>query len=358
MSKESLRTVKEVNGWRVNHPHSAANIFYALFTFIILAIPVAYVFVPTTIMWQVDVVPNIESSFNGVDVVKFAISFIKLMLGEVYPIENELIKTLYDANFTGQLIFQAVPYLYLIGAGLLILMALFSVIMLIIFLVHIIKGYLRHAKAVKVFTSINFTLSILYGLAFMVIFIGFSTSQAATSAQYQLFVWYNFAITGAYLVFLIIISAIYSINFRDSIPEKELEMHDDEPTVEHISQVHEITKVNYEQSSSLPPNLTSIGGHAFAENQNLMVANIPLEVTKLGPSAFANCLNLKVVSIPDTLTEIGFNCFFNCAALERINYAGTKEDWKKIRRGSNWLAKAGTTEVTCIDGVIIVNPFH
>ena len=111
MSKESLRTVKEVNGWRVNHPHSAANIFYALFTFFVLAVPVAYVFVPTAIMWQVDVTPNIESSFNGVDVVKFAISFIELALGKTYPIENELIKTLYDANFSGQLIYQAVPYL-------------------------------------------------------------------------------------------------------------------------------------------------------------------------------------------------------------------------------------------------------
>ena len=358
MSRESLRKVKEVNGWKVNHPHSGANICYALFTLIALAIPVAYCFLPTVIRWDISVVPNLKDSFNGIDMVKFFIAFIKMSLGETYPIENALVIELYDPNFSGTILFQAVPYLYLIAAGSFLLIGVFSVVLLIICLVNLIKGYLKHPKVVKVFITLSFVFSLIYGLAFLVLFVGFVTSPASTSGQYQLFPWYNFAISGGYLLFLIIISAIYSANFRDSIPESELEMHDDEPTVEHISQVHEITKVNYEQSSSLQPNLTSIGGHAFAENQNLMVANIPIEVTKLGPSAFANCLQLKVVSIPDTLTEIGFNCFFNCAALERINYAGTKEDWKKIRRGSNWLAKAGTTEVTCIDGVIIVNPFH
>ena len=89
-----------------------------------------------------------------------------------------------------------------------------------------------------------------------------------------------------------------------------------------------------------------------------MVANIPIEVTKLGPSAFANCLNLQVVSIPNSVKDIGFNCFFNCVDLERINYAGTKAEWRKIKRGSNWLAKAKTTEVVCLDGTIIVNPYH
>ena len=75
-------------------------------------------------------------------------------------------------------------------------------------------------------------------------------------------------------------------------------------------------------------------------------------------NVFANCLKLQVVSIPNTVTEIGFNCFFNCVELERINFGGTKEEWKKIRRGSNWLAKAKTTEVVCLDGVVVVNPYH
>ena len=153
-------------------------------------------------------------------------------------------------------------------------------------------------------------------------------------------------------------SIIYSVNFKDSIPESELEFHDEEPTVEHVTKVHEVTKVKYEGSTTLPPDLKSIGGHAFSENQSLVVANIPSEVTKLGASAFSNCLKLKVVSIPTSVKEIGFNCFFNCVSLERINYSGTKEDWKKIARGSNWLAKAKTTEVYCLDGVLIVNPNH
>ena len=174
----------------------------------------------------------------------------------------------------------------------------------------------------------------------------------------DLFVWFSAIPLGASMFFMIFFSAFYSNHFKDTILENELEIQDDDATVEHISQVHEVTKVKYEGSQTLPPNIDSIGGHAFAENQNLTVANIPDNIDKLGPSAFANCLNLQVVSIPNSVKEIGFNCFFNCVSLERINYAGTKEEWRRIRRGSNWLSKAGTTEVLCLDGSIIVNPYH
>ena len=150
----------------------------------------------------------------------------------------------------------------------------------------------------------------------------------------------------------------YDSSFKDSILEKDLELQNEEVSIEHISKVHEVNKVTHVQSSTIPQDITSIGGHAFSENQSLIVANIPLGIDKIGASAFANCLNLQVVSIPNTVKEIGFNCFFNCIELERINYAGTKAEWRKIKRGSNWLAKAKTTEVVCLDGTIIVNPYH
>ena len=174
----------------------------------------------------------------------------------------------------------------------------------------------------------------------------------------DLFVWLSAIPLGTSLFFFIFFSIFHFNAFKDTIPENELEVQNDEATVEHISKVHEVTKIKYENSPTLPNNLPNIGGHAFAENQNLMVANIPDHITKLGASAFANCLNLQVVSIPRSVKEIGFNCFFNCASLERINYAGTKEEWRRIRRGSNWLTKAKTSEVLCLDGTIIVNPYH
>ena len=78
---------------------------------------------------------------------------------------------------------------------------------------------------------------------------------------------------------------------------------------------------------------------------NLAYANLRITpaVVNINAEPMALCENKYVVTNVDENT---------------VTVTVTKEDWKKIRRGSNWLAKAGTTEVTCIDGVIIVNPFH
>lgn len=117
-------------------------------------------------------------------------------------------------------------------------------------------------------------------------------------------------------------------------------------------------KIYYAQATGLPANISSIGGHAFAENMSLVTAVIPEGIRDLGPGAFANCGALRIVSIPKSVQSIGQNCFFNCASIQRINYAGTKEQWRHIARGSNWLTKAGTNVVICVDGSIIVNPAH
>ena len=106
----------------------------------------------------------------------------------------------------------------------------------------------------------------------------------------------------------------------------------------------------------LPSDLKSIGGHAFSKNLDLKYADVPEGIKELGVGAFANCLNLEIVSIPKSVKRIKKNCFFNCVKLTRINYAGTKSDWRYIVRGSNWLDKAGTKTVICSDGAIIVDP--
>ena len=360
MANTNLRKVKEVNGWKINHPHSGANVFNVFLTLILAAVPVAFIFLPLVILFDISD-PSIHPSvsFNGIGMVSFVVHYvIYLINGTEIPAEYAIFGALADPAFAGQMFAPAMPYLFLAAGGILAIMTILSVILVIIFLVYLIKGYLKHSGVIKGFAVAEFIFSLLLSIIFLVEYMGFAGSEASTGGTHTLFVWWPLAVSGGYLVLLIIISVVYAVNFQDSIPETELEYHDDAPSVEHVSKVHEVTKVKYEQSSELPPNLTSIGGHAFAENQNLIVANIPLEVSKIGNSAFANCLNLKVVSIPETVTEIGFNCFFNCVALERINYSGTKENWKKIKRGSNWLAKAGITEVTCVDGVIIVNPYH
>ncbi len=108
----------------------------------------------------------------------------------------------------------------------------------------------------------------------------------------------------------------------------------------------------------LPNDVTSIGGHDYAQNVHLQEATIPPSVKSLGNGAFSNCVNLRTVVVPSSVKSIGANCFFNCASLNHITYSGTKEEWSNIKRGSNWLYKAGTTIVVCKDGPISVNPYH
>ena len=357
MSENNLRKIKEVNGWRVNHPHSGPNIFYTICTLIIAALPVAYLFMPI-VQLSIDFGFTVLQ-FNGIELVKVAIEFIKFIAGQPANISNPAFPLLFQQEFVGPTFAQTVgQYMIIASAAVFLLLCVFSAVLLILFFVILIKGYLKHSGVIKVFTILGFIFSILFAGVYVVLFFGYMSTDVHKFKSGFFIFWRPLYVCAAYFGMSVVISAVRSAFFKDSIPEKELEIQPDGPSVEHVTKVHGVTKLKYEQSSTLPPNLTSIGGHAFAENQNLIVANIPVEVTKIGNSAFANCLKLKVVSIPDSVIEIGFNCFFNCVELERINYSGTKEQWKKIARGSNWLAKAKTSEVTCIDGVIIVNPYH
>ena len=346
MSNAKLQKVKEVNGWKVNHPHSAPNIVYGIFSLIYVAFPLCLFFVPL-----IATAPGL----NGVDLFKFFIEFWKgFTTGNSMPISAEMNPLIAGICLSVKPeVLQATYYLFVVAAGFMYIFLVFSLIKFLYAIIHLGKGYLRKSCTMKGFAITEFIMSfLLLGIMlFFYICVKFSTEES-------LAIWYSLIPVGVSLFFMILFSIMYHKHFKDTIFEGDLEYHEDEPVVEHLTKVHEVRKVKYEQSSTLPPNLKSIGGHAFAENQSLIVANIPLEITKIGPGAFANCLNLQVVSIPTSVKEIGFNCFFNCVELERINYGGTKAEWKKIRRGSNWLAKAKTSEVVCQDGTVVVNPYH
>ena len=363
--KIDKRKIKQINGWKVNHPFSAANMFYAIFTLVLIAFPVAILFLPLVTFTDVGL------QITGIELFKYyAIDFVKMIIGkgEYIPEFPDSLTHLWgllssDGCFLKGTVIPDSTLTVIVGdfislgqAAIIVLLMLNSVIALIYFIVLISKGYLRHAGSIKALMVFDFIYMIIFSLSFLAYFFSFMVIGASTTFM----PWFAFIPLGGALVLLIVISSIYSHNFKECVYEVDLEYHEDaeKEVVTHVTEVHEVTKVNYEPSKTLPPNITSIGGHAFAENQNLEVANIPLGIDKLGNGAFANCLNLKVVSLPDSVKEIGFNCFFNCIQLERLNYAGTKEQWRHIKRGSNWLAQAKTTEVVCVDGVIVVNPYH
>ena len=360
MGNQKLRSINEVNGWKVNHPHSAANNFYAIFTVIFSAFPLCILFIP---LYSAAVPPDFSTGLNGLDIFRYTIDKLTELFTTLFtgapgvPAQNAYIDgivSLMPADNAAMS--QAIVYTFVAIGVLLAIIMVLSVVLIILSIVHLAKGYLKSSAAVKriAITDFVFTLLIFLGM----VFIFFVFRALTTSTAKDLFIWLTTIPLGASLFFAIFFASFHSNHFRDSILEKDLKLQDEEIAVDHISKVHEVNKVKYTESTTLPPNLESIGGHAFSENQNLIVANIPLNITKLGAGAFANCLNLQVVSIPNSVNEIGFNCFFNCVELERINYAGTKAEWRKIKRGSNWLAKAKTTEVVCLDGTIIVNPYH
>ena len=66
--------------------------------------------------------------------------------------------------------------------------------------------------------------------------------------------------------------------------------------------------------------------------------------------AFSGCNSLESITIPKTVTMIDNKAFENCTSLSTINYTGTKEDWTKIRLGTDWKKNVPATVVHCSDG--------
>ena len=340
------RKIKKINGWVVNHPFCFGNIFYGILALLLTALPLAYIFLPTVAA----IYPGepMAPLFYGSDIL------IGLFKNGFTTLDANIEYFFYSG---GQMMQLACRYLILSAAIILLIQLLFSLFAFVVFLITFIRGYLRHGRLLRALYVWSFVLSLIYASIYLVVLIFIFIEMGMFP---NLFIWWNFVISGGILLFMIITSITYSRTYKEVIFEADLEEVSDEnkEVVTHVNEVHNVTKVNYVPASTLPPNLNAIGGHAFAENQYLEVANVPNGITSLGGGAFANCLKLKVVSLPVGLKEIGYNCFFNCVSLERINFAGTKEQWRHIRRGSNWLAKAKTTKVVCIDGAIIVNPYH
>lgn len=273
----------------------------------------------------------------------------------------------------------------------LIVMAILAIIMLINAFAFVIKGRLSNYHR-------PLSLSIAFGI------FGAIYSVGAIAVDYFYVDRYNLAfktniqqdfilpiILGSIFVALVILQTItYCISFKDKYFIGDVKAFDNktvvqpaavnvtpQPVVVNINnpapvQANNGAPVTYElpngnlepkqidavPSGQLPSNLTNIPGHAYSQNTSLKYAVIPEGIESIGVGAFANCLYLQMVTLPKTLNHIGYNAFFNCANLTKINYAGTKEEWSKIIRGSNWLSKVPTNVVECSNGKIIVDPIR
>ena len=113
-------------------------------------------------------------------------------------------------------------------------------------------------------------------------------------------------------------------------------------------------KAKAEIEIDIPNNLSIIANNQFLKNTRLTKATIPDGIREIGIAAFANCLRIKELYLPKSLTIINANAFYNCESLMTIIYEGTREEFKKISLGANWLSYAKTNVVYCSDGPVAI----
>jgi len=105
-------------------------------------------------------------------------------------------------------------------------------------------------------------------------------------------------------------------------------------------------------SITIPNSVTSIGNEAFRGCFRLTSITIPNSVTGIGGLAFDHCSSLTSITIPNSVTSIGNYAFDGCKSLIVLNYAGTKEEWKKIEKDKFWNKYSNIRVIRCTDGEI------
>ncbi len=84
-------------------------------------------------------------------------------------------------------------------------------------------------------------------------------------------------------------------------------------------------------SVDIPSGMMYVNEWAFKGCSGLTSVTIPEGVTFIGGNTFEGCSGLTSVYIPLSLTYIGSGVFNGCYSLTDIYYAGTEEQWKKIK---------------------------
>ncbi len=92
---------------------------------------------------------------------------------------------------------------------------------------------------------------------------------------------------------------------------------------------------------------------AFDWCSGLTSITIPHSVTRISWGAFFGCSGLTSVTIPNSVTSIGGYAFYSCSGLKRIQFKGTKKQWKAIEKGYIWKYEVKHfLEIECTDVVV------
>ena len=101
---------------------------------------------------------------------------------------------------------------------------------------------------------------------------------------------------------------------------------------------------------NIPDTVTTIGIDAFWNCTALNSVTIPDSVKTIGMGAFSDCSNLTTISLTNSVTSFEIGAFSRCKKLLRINFDGTKSEWKNIYKKSQWNAGTGEYVILCSDG--------
>lgn len=387
---------RKKRGVQIYHPHSIGTIIYGLFGLLTLALLAGFAFLPmfTVTKSGVDVV----EPFKGLDYLIFGVRnyFSSLHMPKFDAFTSYYQNADPNGNELLKIIINFHEYIELGIAAFMVLTLLWAFVEFCLAMGFILFGKSNHPKGVSIFAWLIFWFFAIYiGLSYMYFFFYMQIIQL-TGEQVNINLSLPvLAILGAMLVVCIVLFAIHKGYLKDRVAveknkkkNKDEDDDDDEeeeeekeetkstapfsaPTPKPIPQPAPEPVVQpdpepapqpvLEQKQLISPSgndVITVGDRAYAKNTELTTASIPEGIVSLGSSAFANCVNLASVTLPASLQDIGFNCFFNTPKLVSIVFNGTVEQWKNIKRGSNWLTKSGTTTVQCADGQINVNPRH
>ena len=103
------------------------------------------------------------------------------------------------------------------------------------------------------------------------------------------------------------------------------------------------------QSVVISDDVTSIGGLAFYECNNLQTVTFPNTLTSIGKSAFYNCTSLTDITFPNSLTSIGNWAFQKCTSLKSVTIPGGVSSIS-----TTFLGCTNLTSVTISDGVTTI----
>ena len=92
----------------------------------------------------------------------------------------------------------------------------------------------------------------------------------------------------------------------------------------------------------------------YGQNCSPIYVTVPDNIEYLDVYSFAKC-DLTTPSLPVNLRYIDRFAFYDTAYLESIEFRGTKEQWKKVKKIPDWISGFSITNVNkiiCTDGKI------